>query len=602
MPSRRDTDFTAPDFDPDAFLDLVAADVGLIQRQKLHDILSRNANVEYLQRHGLNGRTDVASFKQCLPVINYQDVETDILRLVNGDTSAPILTAEPIVEFQLSSGTMGGKPKYIPTTARYAEYSLFYQSLVNAMCKKQFKEWRNGKSLDLRSAGKLTDTPSGLKAGSATTNYLKSAMFTDPRIEPDVSCSPIEVYLCDDFNQATYCHLMCSLTQAAEIVKFHSLFAASLVAAVQILQKCWVEMCEDIRSGTPNAKILNPELRRAMEKILKPDPQLAAMIERECSKNDWAGIIPRIWPNTVVITTILSGSMQHYVPILKHFAGNNIALVSLFYGSCECHLLGLNVRLNCPTDQVEYMIWPESAYFEFIPVAADDSHADNIAPHSTGKKTRQLVDTADVELGKEYEIVITTVCGLYRYRVGDVLKVKGFRKTTPIFEYIGRQNVVLSIASEKTDEAELNSVVHKAARQLEGTGTELAEFSSMADMLASPAPCYVLFWEITARCNGILDAEVLQKCTNTLDLSFNPRYRRWRNEGQIGPLELRIVTEGAFKQLMDSAVSRGTSSSQYKTPRHVKSPSSALEILDAAVVATFKSHANPMGNVDPPPS
>jgi hypothetical protein len=278
---------------------------------------------------------------------------------------------------------------------------------------RQFKEWRNGKSLDLRSAGKLTDTPSGLKAGSATTNYLKSAMFTDPRIEPDVSCSPIEVYLCDDFNQATYCHLVCSLTQAAEIVKFHSLFAASLVAAVQILQKCWVEMCEDIRSGTPNAKILNPELRRAMEKILKPDPQLAAMIERECSKNDWAGIIPRIWPNTVVITTILSGSMQHYVPILKHFAGNNIALVSLFYGSCECHLLGLNVRLNCPTDQVEYMIWPESAYFEFIPVAADDSHADNIAPHSTGKKTPQLVDTADVELGKEYEIVITTVSGRF---------------------------------------------------------------------------------------------------------------------------------------------------------------------------------------------
>jgi len=31
---------------------------------------------------------------------------------------------------------MGGKPKYIPTTARYAEYCLFYQSLVNAMCKK----------------------------------------------------------------------------------------------------------------------------------------------------------------------------------------------------------------------------------------------------------------------------------------------------------------------------------------------------------------------------------------------------------------------------------------------------------------------------------
>ncbi len=103
MPSRRlgfiyDSTSADSGFDPDEFLDSVAEDLEVIQRLKLEEILTRNANVEYLQRHGLNGRTDVASFKQCLPVVTYSDLEPDILRLVNGD-STPIFNADPISAF-----------------------------------------------------------------------------------------------------------------------------------------------------------------------------------------------------------------------------------------------------------------------------------------------------------------------------------------------------------------------------------------------------------------------------------------------------------------------------------------------------------------------
>jgi hypothetical protein len=100
MPMKRGINCEAPDFDPQGFVDLVAEDVGLIQRMKLQEILSHNANVEYLQRHGLNGRTDAASFKKCVPVVSYADMQPDILRLVNGET-ALILTADPISEFSL---------------------------------------------------------------------------------------------------------------------------------------------------------------------------------------------------------------------------------------------------------------------------------------------------------------------------------------------------------------------------------------------------------------------------------------------------------------------------------------------------------------------
>lgn len=69
-----------------------------VQKKVLFEILSRNCNVEYLKRHGLNGATDRDSFKKLIPVIKYEDIESDITRIANGDKS-PILSSHPISEF-----------------------------------------------------------------------------------------------------------------------------------------------------------------------------------------------------------------------------------------------------------------------------------------------------------------------------------------------------------------------------------------------------------------------------------------------------------------------------------------------------------------------
>ncbi|KAJ7959611.1 Indole-3-acetic acid-amido synthetase GH3.3 [Quillaja saponaria] len=69
---------------------------------------------------------------------------------------------------------------------------------------------------------------------------------------------------------------------------------------------------------------------------------------------------------------------------------------------------------------------------------------------------QELTDLVDVELGREYEVFVTNYTGLYRFRVGDVLRVAGFNKT-PQFNFVGRKNVVLSIGTDKTDAAELQN-------------------------------------------------------------------------------------------------------------------------------------------------
>ena len=99
MPSNRGIDMTDPQFDPEEFMDMLTREFASIQREKLREILARNASVEYLQRHRLNGRTDVESFRRLVPVVTYEDLESDIMSLVNGKTTAPILTVDPIESF-----------------------------------------------------------------------------------------------------------------------------------------------------------------------------------------------------------------------------------------------------------------------------------------------------------------------------------------------------------------------------------------------------------------------------------------------------------------------------------------------------------------------
>ena len=80
------------------FIEDVTKNADQVQNRVLYEILTRNANVEYLQRHGLNGAVDKQTFKKLIPVIKYEDIQSDITRIANGDKST-ILCSQPISEF-----------------------------------------------------------------------------------------------------------------------------------------------------------------------------------------------------------------------------------------------------------------------------------------------------------------------------------------------------------------------------------------------------------------------------------------------------------------------------------------------------------------------
>ncbi|CDP20124.1 unnamed protein product [Coffea canephora] len=567
--------------DSEALLELlekVTADASQIQDELLQEVLTTNANTQYLKGF-LNGYSDKQLFKKAVPVVEYQDIEPFVDRIANGESSH-LISAHPITELLLSSGTSGGKRKAIPTTAEEPRRRAFYASLTATILNKHIEFWNQGKQMNFRFIMPEMTTLGGL----AVTNAV-SSNFRRSRMQNRSNCwnndtSPDEVILCQDIKQSMYCQLLCGLVQRDAVVRIGTTYASGFLRVIKFLEEHWQELCSNIKTGHISDWIIDPGCQKAVSSILSQQmPGLADSIEIECRSGSWGGIVKRLWPRTKCIEVVSTGTMTQYIPNLEFYCGG-VPLVSMYYAASE-GFFGLNLKPLSDPYNVSYTLVPWMAYY------------DTLGDHDL---KGELVDLVNVQIGQQYELVVTTFTGLYRYRVGDVLMVTDFRNNTPQFKVVQRRNVVLSIDLDKTTEEGLLKAVSKAMQILEPLGCLLTDYSSYADMSCFPGH-YVLFWELQMRENAgiaaVLERVQMEGCCNVVEESLDGMYKTLRRRSNvIDPLEIRVVKRGTFDGLMDLFLSEGASLNQYKTPKSIKSEK-AIQFLNSMVVETFFSRVLP---------
>nr|ACI46148.1 indole-3-acetic acid amido synthetase [Zea mays] len=567
------------------FIEEMTSNVDAVQERVLGEILARNAGTEYLAKYGLAAATtDRATFRAKVPMATYEDLQPYIRRIADGDRS-PILSGHPVSEFLTSSGTSAGERKLMPTIEDELNRRQLLYSLQMPVMNLYVPGMDKGKALHFLFVKSETKTPGGLAARPVLTSYYKSNHFKNRPFDAyNNYTSPTAAILCADAFQSMYAQMLCGLCQRQDVLRVGAVFASGLLRAIRFLQLNWEQLAEDIEAGSLTPRVTDPSVREAVAGILRADPELAALVRSECSKGDWAGIITRIWPSTKYLDVIVTGAMAQYIPTLKYYSGG-LPMACTMYASSECYF-GLNLRPMCDPSEVSYTLMPNMCYFEFLPM---DSAA------ASGGDASKLVDLARVEVGREYELVITTYAGLNRYRVGDVLQVTGFHNTAPQFRFVRRKNVLLSIESDKTDEAELQRAVERASALLRPHGAAVVEYTSQAYTKSIPGH-YVIYWELLAKgpAGGAAVGEgTLERCCLEMEEALNTVYRQSRvADGSIGPLEIRVVRPGTFEELMDYAISRGASINQYKVPRCVTFPP-IIELLDSRVVSSHFSPALP---------
>jgi hypothetical protein len=137
----------------------------------------------------------------------------------------------------------------------------------------------------------------------------------------------------------------------------------------------------------------------------------------------------------------------------------------------------------------------------------------------------------DLEIDRAYEVLLTTGGGLFRYRLGDVVRVTGFLAAAPRLRFEGRAGLVSDLCGEKLAEPFVVRALDTACR---GTTFRLLAPAE------GPGGGYTLFTE-----GGEVSLPALEEA-----LGENPHYAHARRLGQLRPVRhFRIARHGEARFL-----------------------------------------------------
>jgi len=164
----------------------------------------------------------------------------------------------------------------------------------------------------------------------------------------------------------------------------------------------------------------------------------------------------------------------------------------------------------------------------------------------------------EVEVGQEYLILLTTVAGLYRYDIADVVRVTGWYGRAPVVEFRHKGRHITSLTGEKVSESQVVAALREAAARLGETPGSFVAFPERA----GPVPRYVLWLEESAVGSGGAD-----RWGGEFDRALkeqNIEYESKRSSGRLEEVHVETVPDGTFEAMVAARVAAGARAEQLK--------------------------------------
>ncbi|MBW4631917.1 MAG: GH3 auxin-responsive promoter family protein [Iphinoe sp. HA4291-MV1] len=543
-------------------LETDTAKAAQLQQKVLLEILQLQKNTEYGRKYNFAVMRSVVDFQKAHPLSTYDNYQAIIDNISNNGKFTQ-LVAEPIILFQETSGTTG-KTKLIPRTKRlFTTVQKAFQA-VQAIIQSHYLNQKiyskNYRGLGLGNAQPLSLTPSGIPRGGATSGGIRQSKLLKKIFRLSYT-SPASVFLIEDYRSAYYCHLLFALLDP-DLAYISSNYASNVLEGIQILETQWRRLVNDIQSGSIDESIqLDAATREELQNLLQPNPARAEVLRTEFEQG-MQGILPRIWSRLSYIQCITTGSMGLYKEKLQFYAVQ-VPIYSAGFGASESWL---GVNLQPERNPPAYVITPHAAFFEFIPFSEIDAQQPT------------TVDLTSLDVGESYEIVVTTVAGLYRYRMGDIVKCVGYYHQSPMVEYQYRQGSLLNITGEKVSEQTVFTAITEAIKLLE-SDCELVDYTTRIEFISGSGR-YVVYVEVSQTFSSLPDLNECREKIEAVIASLNTAYKQCRAENRIDQLELKLVQKDTFKLLQQMLLSTGTSNSQFKMPRLLKNPQQ-VELMES---------------------
>ncbi|MDV4151112.1 GH3 auxin-responsive promoter family protein [Clostridium sp. AL.422] len=522
-----------------------------VNEDVLFNILNKNASSLIGERFKFKNILSVSDFKEKMPLVEYSYYEKYIERMANGEKN--ILITDKVEYFGHTSGTTG-KQKLIPVTKSSRLRAAKYMALlVTRFSYNNFKEyWNYGKGLMIADTVKTDYTKGGIPICSATSGGMNSIKS----ILPYLYTSPYEVMGIKDKEVALYLHVLFGLREKG-LLYISGVFISNILDLLRIMEKNSDMLVRDIRKGRLSKTLnIDEETRKALNKYLSPNAARADELEREFKKG-FDGICKRVWPNFQYIASVTGANFAIYDDMVNFYTG-----YSPIYSPCYAATEGI-IGINPYGKNIRYVIIPDTVFYEFI------------SSEELSKKNPTTLCADELELGKSYELVITTYSGLYRYRLGDVIKVVGFYNNSPEIEFLYRRNQILNMVSEKTTEEHLTTAIKNTKNKLK---LNLIDYTAVADNSTTPGR-YKFYFEI----KGKITKELVRNIEENLDKELencNLAYKRFRKKNGLAMTKVIILEEGTFNKVKDFLLTKGVSKNQIKIPRVVTTNKKVLGIIE----------------------
>lgn len=494
----------------------------VVQQALLERILATQAPTIFGQKHGLDRLCGYHEFRLGVPIHTYEDLRSSIQ--AQEDLKLPHLNHEQPVSYALTSGTTG-KPKMIPLLPRTNQMLRHYQLLSTYAQYQGIAKIFQGKMLVI--AGQEVEgylesgTPYGSMSGllaAALPSVLQSKQFLPEAFHG------IEEY------QEKYLYLTAWALSEPDLSVVATANPSTFLKLLEVGRQHFPQLVEQLELSHKNPPVGIVPIPRPTLKRLR---DLQAFLGHEDQLT-----VEALWPKLQAVVTWTGGSSGVLVPKLKSRLSSNTAIVEMGYLSSE--LLG---SLNVDVQANQCVPTFHENFFEFVEQTDWDADRPN------------TVTLDQVEIGKRYYVLVTTMNGLYRYFMNDLIEVTGWFYETPTIRFVQKGKGVTNLTGEKLYEFH---VMHAVEAIQEAYQTTVDFYVMLADPLTLQ---YTLYAE-----HPPLDFFVGYKLEQHMGKT-NVEFQAKRESERLQPLRIVYLQPGTGEAYKTYCLQQGQRDAQFKVVR-----------------------------------
>lgn len=397
-----------------------------VMDQTLAGLAGANADTAFGREHGFRHIRDRADYRAAVPIRDYSALAPWIDRAAGGERN--VLSADDPVVFFMSSGSTGDSKK-IPITAGFMRtgfFPPFYAAWANFA--EHFPDVLadDASTLNLKydPVARTPVTASGRPhLGASQVDF--GTVFGEPLSAEPGSSAPwgeLPIPVGDtDYLEKAYLRLRLAVEHDVRCVI--GINPAVVAALPYQLSQWWPRIVQELRDGTVGGH------RHGW-----PNPDRARELERLAG---YFGTLrpAHVWPRFRLIFCWTTGLASLYLPSLAADFGPGVSVLPAPVAASEGFVaVGTDRHRTACTPALT------AAFHEF-------ADADTDLRPDTG-----TLSFDELETGREYHVVLSHVGGLYRYALGDVVRVVDRRGGMPRVSYAGR-SVLSDVAGERLRES-----------------------------------------------------------------------------------------------------------------------------------------------------